>query len=121
SLCPNCRPTSASRRPTSSLGRFAPSWSLPPYATRAAFRTPGSRHGIRATLRHRARPLPLRLEPTGLLAAPLSATVEPPQPFVAPPRQLLEPRPSTTTAALPACRAALRTFDASRPLPRPLH
>ena len=113
----DCRPTSASRRSTPSLGRFATSWSLPRYASRGAFRTPGRRYGLRATLCHRARPLSLRLEPPELFAAPLSPLVEPPEAFVEPPRPLLEPRPFTTRAALPACRAALRRFEASQPIP----
>jgi hypothetical protein len=112
-----CRPASASRRSTPSLGRFALSWSLPRYASRGAFRTPGRRYGLRATLCHRARPLSLRLEPPELFAAPLSPLVEPPEAFVAPPRPLLEPPPFTTRAALPACRAALRRFEASHSIP----
>ncbi len=100
-----------------SLGRFATSWSLPPYVSRGALRTPGRRCGLRATLWHRARPLSLRLEPPGLFAVPLSPLVEPPEAFAAPPCPPLEPLPFATTAALPARRAALRRRGASHAIP----
>jgi hypothetical protein len=56
-----------------------------------------SRHRIRTTLPYRAPPLAFRFEP--------------PKPDVAPPRAHLQPRPSRTTASLPARRAAFRSFE----------